>query len=222
MAKVTTNSALKTLRGAMGDTVFKTYRRGKRTVVIMTRRARMDGVIWSDKQQQNRARMQRAGEFYRAVVADPAVHAFYQAAAQKKGVTVPALTLRDFFRTPCVSDFNLSAYTGRPGDELAVSVTDALEAHEAVFSVRTLAGEVRESGKGRLTSYDNTQFVYRATSTVAPGETVVLEVVVTDRPGNAVVASVKWTNAPAPFRRAKAAAAPAASLRYEAEDFRAG
>jgi hypothetical protein len=194
MTKVVLNPFLSELHGGKGDMVFKTFKRGNKVVVVMTRRPRMENVIWSEKQEANRDRMRRAGEFYRTVVADEAVLALYRAVAQKKGISVPALTQRDFFRAPEIVDFDVRGYSGQRGDSLNLTVTDPLEAYQAIFSVRTEAGEVRESGKGKLNPLSNTQFVYTTASAVAPGETVVLEVVVTDRPGNVKVASVKWTN----------------------------
>ncbi len=221
MAKVILNSALNRVRGALGDEVYKTYRRGKRVVVVLSRRARMAGVVWSEKQKANRARMVRWGEFHRRVKLDPAMLAAYRALAATRGISISAVTQRDFFHAPTVRPLSLGDYAGRPGDTLVAYVSDDIEAHAVTFTLRTPAGEVRESGPAEMTA--DGVFTYVTRTAVAPGETILIEARATDRPGNTAQASRSWTAdcATSPAPTLPSLAAPTAPL-PGAEDFRAG
>jgi hypothetical protein len=94
MAKAIINSALQTLRGRIGDLVFKQYDYG----TVVTRVPRMNRVKPSRKQLAHRQDVKAAGKFYRRVLNDPTLRAQYGAVAAKERIPLSAVTLRAFFR----------------------------------------------------------------------------------------------------------------------------
>lgn len=94
MAKTNLNTALNGLRGSVDGWVYKQYSYG----TVITRRPRMDQVVWSPAQQAHREQVRRAGEFYRSVVANPALKARFQAIADEKRIPLSAVTLQEFLR----------------------------------------------------------------------------------------------------------------------------
>lgn len=96
MAKVKLNSALKTLRGRVGDLIFKQYSYG----LVVTRPPRMDKVKFSRKQLAHQRRMQAAGKFYQQVQADPKLWAKYARIAARRGIPVSAVTCEEFMKRP--------------------------------------------------------------------------------------------------------------------------
>lgn len=95
MAKAVINSALETLRGRIGDLVFKRYDYG----TVVTRVPRMDKVVFSAKQRAQQGRMKEAGRFYRAVLADPELRRKYERIATRRKIPLSAVTLEVFMQS---------------------------------------------------------------------------------------------------------------------------
>lgn len=94
MAKTKLNTALTSIRGRIGDLVYKHYSYG----TVITRVPRMTHIKWSPAQIAHRQRVREAGIFYRAVLADPRLKKKFEAIAAKKKIPLPAATLADFMR----------------------------------------------------------------------------------------------------------------------------
>ncbi len=95
MAKVSLNSALRGVRGRVGEWVFKQYSYG----TVVTRAPRMTEVKPSAAQLAHRDRVRAAGKFYQEVLADPVLRKRYTAMARKRGIPLPAMTLAEYFKT---------------------------------------------------------------------------------------------------------------------------
>lgn len=87
-------SGFKSIRGRVGDQVYKTY--GDRIVVM--RVPRFDGYQPTSAQQERREKMRAATAYARAVYADPALKAIYVAAAKQLGRQPFRLAVSDFLR----------------------------------------------------------------------------------------------------------------------------
>ena len=94
VAKAKLNSAMADLRGQIDGWVFKRY--GNKLVV--TRRPRMENVIWSRAQLAHWDKVRASGAFYQSVLADPILKRRYEAIAAKKGIPLSAVTLVEFMR----------------------------------------------------------------------------------------------------------------------------
>lgn len=94
MAKTQLNTALTTLRGRVGDLVFKQYAYG----TVVTRVPRMGRVAFTAKQRAHQQRVKDAGRFYRQVVADPELKRKYERIARRRKIPLSAVTLEVFLR----------------------------------------------------------------------------------------------------------------------------
>src|SRR5437867_1055308 len=85
MPKLQLDPALTSLRGSLGNLVYKHYRKDKRGLVV-SRKPDMSKVKWSSAQRAHRQRMKAAAAFHREVLADPALLKKYTALAKKNRV----------------------------------------------------------------------------------------------------------------------------------------
>jgi hypothetical protein len=106
MAKTKLNSAMKTLRGRVGDVVFKQYRYG----VVVSKVPRMDQVKPSVAQLEHQGRVRAAGRFYHEVRADPQLRAKFSRIAKRRGIPLSAVTLQEFLKRTAAAPA-----AGRPG-----------------------------------------------------------------------------------------------------------
>jgi hypothetical protein len=88
---------VRSVRGRMGDRVFKTYG-GK---IVVTRVPCFDGYVPTAAQRQRREKMRAATAYAQAVYADPAARALYVAAAKALGRQPFRLAVSDFLRGRC-------------------------------------------------------------------------------------------------------------------------
>lgn len=94
MAKTRLDPALASLRGRVGDLIYKKYSYG----TVVTRVPRMEQVKWSSAQLDHRERVRAAGAFYRAVLADEKLKQKYQAIAVKRKIPLSAVTMAEFMK----------------------------------------------------------------------------------------------------------------------------
>ncbi len=94
MAKTKLNSVLISIRGRVGDLIYKHYSYG----TVITRVPRMTAIKWSPAQIAHRQRVREAGIFYRAVLADPRLKKKFEAIAAKKKIPLPAATFAEFMQ----------------------------------------------------------------------------------------------------------------------------
>ena len=94
MAKTKLQAMFTTLRGRVGDVIFKQYAYG----TVVTRLPRMGKVKWSPAQVAHRKRVKEAAKFYRDVLADPVRLKTFRAIAAKKKLPLSAVTLQHFLK----------------------------------------------------------------------------------------------------------------------------
>jgi hypothetical protein len=95
MPKIKLDSAVKELRGAMGDVVFRMSPNGE---IIVSRRPDMSRVKWSKAQKAHRERFKLASEYAKAAMAKPEVRAVYEKRSAEEHKRPYALALSDYFK----------------------------------------------------------------------------------------------------------------------------
>ena len=178
MAKIKLNPVMEAMRGSIGDLVFKRY--GEE--VIVGRKPDPSQHPPTVGQQAVREQFRLAAVYGKTVMADPATKAVYEVAAKGKGTPVFALTIADFFNEPTVDEIDLSTYTGHAGETIRIRAHDDVEVTGVAVAIRGPGGQALEQGV--TTAAADGTWTYQTTTTVAEGQTVVIEVTATDRPGH--------------------------------------
>jgi hypothetical protein len=180
VAKVKTNPIIEQVRGQIGDLVFKRY--GEQ--VVVSRKPDMEGREPTAAQAAQREVFRQAALYGKVVMADPATKAIYEEAAKASGQPVFSLTVADFFNAPSVDEVDVSAYTGKAGDAIAVLAHDDFDVTAVQVAIAQANGTPVESGAATETPANSGRWVYTATAAVPTGTTVRVEVTATDRPGH--------------------------------------
>lgn len=103
VAKTKLNTALSSIRGRVGDLIYKHYSYG----TVITRVPRMTHIKWSPAQRAHRQRVRDAANFCRTVLADPSLLKKFKAIAAKKKIPLPAATFQDFMRRTAKAPIHL-------------------------------------------------------------------------------------------------------------------
>jgi hypothetical protein len=178
MAKVKLNPVMEQVRGKIGDLVFKRYE----DRVIVTRKADRDGLVATVGQEAQRERFRQAAAYGKAVFADPAQKALYEAAGKAKSKPAFALTVSDFMNSPVIDLIDLANYTGQVGQAIIVRASDDFAVAGVTVAVRDNAGGLVEQGAATL---DLGVWRYVTTAVLPAGRPVTIEATATDRAGNA-------------------------------------
>lgn len=178
MAKVTTNPIIEGFRGAVGNLVFKRYGGG----TIVSRKGDPSSTPPTEGQKAVRDKFKLAALYGKTVMADPITKELYTTAAKAKGMPAFALALADFFNEPMVDEIDLAAYTGKAGDPIKVRAHDDFDLTGVAVAIRDADGNVVEEGAAAIGT--DGAFLYTAQKTLATGQSVVIEVSATDRPGH--------------------------------------
>ncbi|MBC8509687.1 MAG: hypothetical protein H8D34_32980 [Chloroflexi bacterium] len=179
MAKVKLNPILEQIRGNVGDLVFKRYG----DEVLIAKKPDMSDRELSPAQLAAQERFRQAAMYGKMVMADPETKALYTEAARVKGKPVFSLTVADFFNAPSVDEFDISAYTGTEGDEIAIMARDDFGVIAVHIEITDGDGNAIESGAAVETPADSGRWIYTVTANVGTGTDVRIAVTVSDRPG---------------------------------------
>jgi hypothetical protein len=179
MARVTLNPVLEAIQGKVGDLVFKRYQ-GEEIVSRMPNRT---GLVPTVNQLAQMDKFRLAALYGKSVLADPVAKQVYADAAAEKGIPAFALSIGDFLNAPAVDEISLAAYTGQIGDKISVRASDDVEVQGVSVAIRAQGGAILEEGAAVWTPGTAT-WVYTATTALAQGQAVSIEVSATDRPGH--------------------------------------
>ena len=178
MAKVRLNPVLDEIRGKVGELVFRRYA----DEVVVGRAPDTGDTPPTEAQAAQRERFRLAVVYGKAVVADPETKALYETAAKAKGMPAFALAVGDFLHAPAVDEIDLSAYTGQAGQKIGIRAHDDFELVGVAVIIRKADGAVLEQGPATLGS--DSLWAYTTTAALPAGQTVMIEVTATDRPGH--------------------------------------
>ncbi len=179
MARVTLNPALEAIQGKIGDLIFKRYE-GEEIVSKMPDRT---GIIPTVNQRAQMEQFRLATVYGKSVLADSAAREVYDDAAARKGLPVFAVTVADFLNAPVVDEINLAGYAGKIGDKIVVRASDDVEVSGVTVTIRDQGGAAIEQGAAVFNDATGT-WTYTATTSLAQGQSVSMEVSATDRPGH--------------------------------------
>ena len=180
MGKLRTNKAVGDLQGKVGGLIYAHQANG--TVVV--RRAPEQVQPSTPNQQASQARFILAQRYLRMLKANPEQYAAYKAAAAAARRRACDMAIADFLVPPELKDADLTGYNGRPGESIRIEAVDDFDIASVTLVVSTLDGSVIEQGPAARSVHPS--WIYMAQSTIEPGNTVVIQVKVSDRPGNTV------------------------------------
>lgn len=173
MAKVKMNPVVETLRGAIGDLVFR-RRNGK---VVVARKPETAGRSFSTNQLAHLERFRQAAATLRPI---------YESASRVKDIQPFPLAVGDFFNAPTVDAIVLDGYTGKPGEQIVIRARDDIAVASVSVAIRNgvtvleQGAAVLEQGSWRHT----TQTLVDLTS-----GSVTIEATAADHPGNRTTAT---------------------------------
>ncbi len=177
MAKVTLSSSLMDAHGKMGNVVFRKHGNEH----IMAHTPIVGDHVPTPGQAAQRQRFKLATIYGSAVLADPARKAVYADKAKQKGLTVFALCIADFLHAPAIDNIDLSAYTGKTGETIAIQASDEVEVTGVAVRILDTGGTVLEQGPAQA---NGGNWTYTATTELPVGQPVTIEVTASDLPGH--------------------------------------
>ncbi len=179
MAHVKLNPTIEAIQGKIGDLVYKRWS-GQEIVGRMPDRT---GIVPTENQLAQMDKFRLAALYGKAVLADQATRTFYEDAAAQKGVPVFALTVADFLLPPAIDEIDLSGYTGKADEIIAIEASDDVKVEGVTVTIREQGGNVLETGDAVWTAGKNS-WLYTTKTALAQGQAVSIEVSATDRPGH--------------------------------------
>jgi len=182
MAKVKNNIVTQGLSGTLGgQLVFRQTSRG--TVVSVVPQAPTGPPTAGQTAQ--RTRFQQAVIYAKGQSHDPAVQAAYAHEAKAQDISVYNVLLRDFMQAPSIGDVDLSQYTGKVGDLIAIMATDDHAVRSVHVKIENSDGSLVEESDAVQQS-DPNHWLYTATAknTSLAGDKITVSA--TDNPGHSV------------------------------------
>jgi hypothetical protein len=179
MAKSTNNVLTYGLSGKIGDLLVFRQKDGKTIVAKVPEQTKTA----SDKQKEQRKRFQQATIYAKNAVEAADTKGLYdEGAKKKKGITAYNVAVADFFSAPDIHTVDLSAYTGKVGDEIRVTVSDDFAVQSVHVQINNADGSLVEDGYATHGAGD--LWVYAATqpNESLDGDRIVISA--SDLPGN--------------------------------------
>jgi hypothetical protein len=176
MARVRLSAIASSLRGALGDVVFK-LNRGR---VIATSRPDMSRRKLSPKQKTHITRFTLASAYGRHVRDTPELRTIYEPEARRREQGVYHIGVRDYMNAPRVDRIDPSKLSAS-GGTVVIQATDDFEVVRVEVAILTASGETLEAGEA---ARKRRHWHYDASGALPAGEEVTVRVRAFDRPGN--------------------------------------
>lgn len=185
MANVKNNIVTQGLSGMLGgQLVFRQTSRG--TVVGVAPQAPSGPP--SAGQLAHQVRFQQAVIYARGQAQDPAAQAEYADEAKAQDLSVYNVILRDHMQAPNITDVDLSRYTGKVGDLVAVTANDDHAVKSVAVRIENSDGSLVETGPATQQADPNLwHYAATAKNTSLAGDKIT--VTATDQPGHATTAT---------------------------------
>lgn len=141
----------------------------------------------TEKQLASRERFQRAAQYARAKMLDPAAKEMYKAMAGDEAFANPfAAAVKDYLVPPKILSVEVSEYTGEVGSTIPIKVSDNLKTIQLRVAILTADGSTLESGEATLSPGDvDWKYITTQALPVLAGSKIVVTAI--DRPGNQTV-----------------------------------
>jgi hypothetical protein len=178
MTKVRFHGPIAGFSGAMGEMVFADHKKKGRTLAYM--KTHYDP---TQAQLDHLARFKEAARHATAVLEDPAARAFYETIAEARNSNAYAVAFTDFLVVPEFKPFDLSQYQGQVGDTILIRATDDIGLADVQVTLTANNGTRIEQGKAVADAVRAGYWTYTATSPVALGSDIFIEVEGIDHAG---------------------------------------
>ena len=181
MGKLFSNKSVGDLQGKVGNLVFVHRADG----VVIVRRSPVRQADWTPPQKASQGRFAQASLYRKRLKQQPEEYAPYVAVAKLTHKRACDLVMADFLNPPEVKDVDLSSYTGKIGEPIRVEAVDDFGVNRVGADISKLDGTLLEQGAAVMDDATG-KWVYLTQTAVSPGQTVVIRVTASDRPGNVV------------------------------------
>lgn len=184
MSEANLNATIEGYRGAIGKLVFRNYK--GRTIV-----SRKPVVTKEPTQGQlaQRQRFKDAVTFAKSAAANPGLRAFYEPIAKAKDITIYALAVADYLKTPEFQYIELEKYKGQVGDTIMIKAADDLGMAHVNVKLSAQNGTPIESGQALEEGAGSGKWIYTATVPVTLGTDIFIEANGADHAGTEVTIS---------------------------------
>ena len=179
MGRIESTAVASTIRGKVGNLVFRRTRFGVLSTLLREPKAR----VLSEAELAVRSRFSEAARFAKTALANPVRRAVYAEISDQQNLATPqAAAMRDFLRSPSIDAIDFSTYVGQAGHPILVSASDDCQVVGVTLLLRRNS-DAQELESGPATLVDG-KWRYVTTTQVAAGTAVRLEVTATDSAGN--------------------------------------
>jgi hypothetical protein len=182
MALVTVNELLiLSMKGQLGNVVVYPHPFKPGICIMRGKGSRTKGFTAAELHAQEQ--FKRANAYAEASQTDPAYHAAHEVTHR----TAFNLAMANFLNVPVVQDIDCSGYTGQAGETIQIQAVDDFDVSEVRVRILSLSGPELEKGSAVRQATSKAGWTYLATTNIAPGQTVVVEVTALDLPGNKTI-----------------------------------
>jgi rRNA maturation endonuclease Nob1 len=160
MAESKNNIITHGLSGKVGNLIVFRVRNGK-TYVASKPKDRTGEL--SDAQKDHQKRFQQAVIYAKSALTNPETKQAYKDAASD-GESAYNVAVADFMNAPDIEEIDLSKYTGKVGDTIAITVTDDFMVQEVAVTILNADGTEVEHGLAQP-GIGGLQWIYTASAT---------------------------------------------------------
>lgn len=178
MTKVRFHGPIAGFSGAMGELVFADQEKKGRTVVYMKKHYDP-----TESQLFHRENFKEAAQYAKAAQADPAARAFYETIAAEKQSNTYAVAFTDHLVRPRFKPLDLAEYKGEVGDPIRIRALDDIGLASVEVTLSANDGTQIEAGPAVEEGVRTGYWTYTATTAVALGADIFIEVVGYDHAG---------------------------------------
>ena len=188
MSTVEMHAPFTTFSGTIGKLVYRKVR--GRTIVSVKPDANRQ---LSQAEVTVRQDFTQAAAWAKTAMQDEDLRSFYKALGKQRDIPARAAAMSDFLKPPSLEALDLSEYAGQAGDRIYFMATDNGGVENTLVKISD--GDTFEYESGQAVEVDpgTGYWMYTAISSIPAGTAVVINVKVSDRPGNTVEATEEKT-----------------------------
>jgi hypothetical protein len=175
MPIVTLATHVSAISGSIGDLTYVPLG-GRQILRRKPRRIRRSA---GQNLQPNRVRA--AAKYWRSVLKDAELKAFYFGLPHVPSLGAYQHALRDFMHPPVVHEIDPAGYTGQIGGEIRVQASDDTGVLQVQVSISDMNAQLLEQGEAELR---DGVWIYASQKRIPAGQTVTISATAKDRPGN--------------------------------------
>lgn len=176
------------IQGRIGELVFYT-RKGTPCI----RRTPYRTSAFTGAEKENQTRFSLASKFAKAALTDPIQRQRYEKAAFGTGASAQNLAVSDYFRSPVLTEIDLSLYTGRAGEIIRVRAEEgAIGAAEVRVTIGNAVDPALDWGSATVDP-DGVTWRFATQQDLPPYQALWITVTARDQPGNRTSKTLRHT-----------------------------